>query len=502
MLLRLSMKLTSGRHISTGEAVWLILAFHIHERHPTVVHLENGQRVYFTAQNLHSRILTPSQTTLTAFFSLCEEDSFARTLHYTEVPKYYTWNAAAKKFQRRKRGKAVDGHSDLYASDALGRIYTVQPNNQECFFLRLLLIYVRGPRSFADLKTVNGRLCASFREAWERNLLENDSHWDTTLADASNTASPSQIRTLFAILVTTCFFSHPKDLWDKYKDYMSEDILHRLRETNQNPNLSFSLPIYYEALILVEEICLSIVNKRLAQFGMYAPERSVGAHYDRDLARETNIDIFGLGDYVENNLAKLLPEQREVYDTILQATASHIGGLHFIDAPGGTGKTFLIPLILAIIRSRNEIALAIASSGIAAALLDGGRTAHSALKLPLDLCTIDAPTCGITKNSGMGTVLKTCKLIIRDECTMAHKKALDRTLRDLRGDARSFGGALIVLSGDFRQTLPVAPRGTPADESNACLKSSILWRYVKKLTLETNMRVRVQNDESAGRFAK
>ncbi|GFW87997.1 hypothetical protein TNCV_216691 [Trichonephila clavipes] len=42
-------------------------------------------------------------------------------------------------------------------------------------------------------------------------------------------------------------------------------------------------------------------------------------------------------------------------------------------------------------RSQNNIALAIASSGIAATLLDGGRTTHSALKLPLNLQNTEAP---------------------------------------------------------------------------------------------------------------
>jgi hypothetical protein len=67
---------------------------------------------------------------------------------------------------------------------------------------------------------------------------------------------------------------------------------------------------------------------------------------------------------------------------------------------------------------------------------------------------------------------------------MAHKRALEalnRTMKDLRNDSRCFGGAMILLSGDFRQTLPVIPRSTAADEINACLKSSTLWRYVKKL---------------------
>lgn len=46
------------------------------------------------------------------------------------------------------------------------------------------------------------------------------------------------------------------------------------------------------------------------------------------------------------------------------------------------------------------------------------------------------------------------------------------------------------------------PRGTAADELHACLKSSLLWRYVKTLRLTTNMRVQLQNDSTAERFSK
>ena len=83
----------------------------------------------------------------------------------------------------------------------------------------------------------------------------------------------------------------------------------------------------------------------------------------------------------------------------------------------------------------------------------------------------------------MANILKESKIIICDECTMAHKlalEALDRTLKDLRNDSKCFGGTMILLPGDFRQTVPVIPRLTAADEINACLKSSNLWRYVKK----------------------
>ena len=46
------------------------------------------------------------------------------------------------------------------------------------------------------------------------------------------------------------------------------------------------------------------------------------------------------------------------------------GEFFLLDAPGGIGKTFLISLLLVEIRSKNDIALAVASSGIAAILLD------------------------------------------------------------------------------------------------------------------------------------
>ncbi|GFV41645.1 ATP-dependent DNA helicase PIF6 [Trichonephila clavipes] len=259
---------------------------------------------------------------------------------------------------------------------------------------------------------------------------------------------------------------------------MSEDILHRLRAANQNSDIQFTPNVYNEALILIEDIFLTIANKALVQLGMPASNRPANNLFDRDLQRETHYDSDELGTFVRTNLPHLIIEQRIAYDRIMRAITEQSGGLFFIDAPGGTGKTFLLSLILATIRSQNNIALVIASSGIAATLLDGGRTTHSALKLPLNLQNTEAPTCNISKNSGMGKVLQTCQIIIWDECTMSHKKALealDRTLRDFRGNRRIFGGALISLSGDFRQTLPIIPRSTPAEELHACLKSSVLW---------------------------
>jgi hypothetical protein len=87
---------------------------------------------------------------------------------------------------------------------------------------------------------------------------------------------------------------------------------------------------------------------------------------------------------------------------------------------------------------------------------------------------------------------------------MSHRHALDaldRTLKDIRGNQSDLEGVTLLLSDDFRQTLLIIPRGTPADELAACLKSSFLWQHVQRLQLSTNIRVQLYGDAAAGLFA-
>uniref|UniRef100_A0A0L8FXN2 ATP-dependent DNA helicase n=1 Tax=Octopus bimaculoides TaxID=37653 RepID=A0A0L8FXN2_OCTBM len=149
--------------------------------------------------------------------------------------------------------------------------------------------------------------------------------------------------------------------------------------------------------------------------------------------------------------------------------ASNTGG-----NSSGTGKTFVINLLLVKIRQMKDCV--IASSGIVTTLLNGGRTAHSFFKFPLDLSKKEKATCNISRGT------------IEDEATMSDKgvfEALDRALQDLRHNIRLMESAIVLLVGDFRQTLPVIPKGTRAD---------------KKLRLKTNTRVQLSGDEEAVTF--
>jgi len=79
----------SGRYICSSEALWRILSFDVHHGRPATilhlaVHLENGPRVYFTENNIQEVINNPRDTTLTAFFKLCSQEDFSKTLTMTE----------------------------------------------------------------------------------------------------------------------------------------------------------------------------------------------------------------------------------------------------------------------------------------------------------------------------------------------------------------------------------------------------------------------------------
>lgn len=63
----------------------------------------------------------------------------------------------------------------------------------------------------------------------------------------------------------------------------------------------------------------------------------------------------------------------------------NIGGLFFVCGHGGTEKTFLWKTIIAKLCSDGKIVVAVASSGIASLLIEGGRTTHSRFKIPLNI---------------------------------------------------------------------------------------------------------------------
>ncbi|KAG2650986.1 hypothetical protein PVAP13_1NG418776 [Panicum virgatum] len=182
-------------------------------------------------------------------------------------------------------------------------------------------------------------------------------------------------------------------------------------------------------------------------------------------------------------------EQRTGFDEIIRHVIDRKSQVFFIDGPGGTGKTFLYKAVLAKVRSEGMIAIATATSGIAASLLPGGGTAHSRFKIPIKVG--HNSMCNFTKQSDTAELLRQASLIIWDEVAMTKRQAvetLDKSLQDIMESSLPFGGKVMLFGGDFRQILPVVTRGTRAQITEVTLQRSYLWENIRKIRLSRNMR--------------
>ena len=183
-------------------------------------------------------------------------------------------------------------------------------------------------------------------------------------------------------------------------------------------------------------------------------------------------------------------EQREFFQSVIKSINEGRGDIFCLNAAGGTGKTFTLNTLLDGVRGDGFVALATASSGVASKLLENGTTVHSRFKVPINITATSM--CNFSSSDARGKLLKLTKLIIMDEMTMLHKhvfEAIDRSLKDLIGSQKPFGGITVVFSGDWRQCLPIVRRGGRADIVNACLISSHLWSHTKVFVCQLNLLV-------------
>ena len=154
----------------------------------------------------------------------------------------------------------------------------------------------------------------------------------------------------------------------------------------------------------------------------------------RIIKDELDYNVSEQNDIVSQNLTLLNADQLSIYNIIIAAVndTNSYSNAFFIDGPGGTGKTCLYNTLLSTVRSQGNISLAMASSGIAALLLQGGRTVHSRMKVLIHLNEISV--CSISKQSALARLIQRTRLFVWDEAPMTHRHAaecIDRTLRDL-----------------------------------------------------------------------
>jgi len=466
------------RYVSAPEAMWRINEYEVcHKSHHIErldIHLPLEQPVVFNEDDNIEEVLDRNEMTkLNAYFKLNRDDPNALDLLYTDIPYHYSWQPN-KTWKRRV----------ISRPNIVSRMYYVCPKERERFYLRLLLLHVKGAKSFNYLKLYDNHLFDTFEESCRaRGLLIDDTEWDNTLNEATIFASPIQIRNLFTTILGSCDPSDPIELWETYKTSMCEDFMF-------NHNLTNRIAEQY-ALRSIDSSLLHNYGIHLTSFGFSLLDdlpdlNDQNEHIDHDTEHTSFLQL-------HNNCNE---RQRLIVDTILHEINQYRNNdcfdkprSFFIDAPGGCGKTYVANTLISYILSQHQKVASCAWTGIAANLLRYGQTVHSLFKLPLNIS--ETTTCNITTYSKHAVFIKSLSMIFIDEASMIPSnalKAMDIMLRDITGSNAPFGGKLLVFAGDFRQTLPIIPRAQPAKIIENCINNSHLWQHITKFKLTQNMR--------------
>lgn len=460
------------------------------------VHLENGQRVYFQSGEA-PRVLAsgPPATQLTAWFQHNKDHAdvpVEQQLLYSEFPAHYTFDGKTKTWNQRKRSQGE--------FPTVGRVHSVHPSVGDLFYLRTLLHrpHARGKKSFADLRTVMNVEQETFKAACRQiGLLQDDAQWDDAMQDAALTQLCPQMRKFFILILEFNDTADPSALFERHWRSMADDFQYRAEQAIPDDILRTMVLIDLERLAQTR-------SKRLSDYKLPAideasrasaeqiDERARVYHLPQLIQEELSYDKEEQQAAADRSCAGMLETQRAMVDAVLKAVEETTPYAVFVDAPGGTGKTYCFNAILCAVRAKGQAALAVASSGIAATLLEGGRTFHSRFKVPVNIN--DKSTCSISAQSPLAKLIRKAPIIIWDEAPMGHRhwmEALDRSMRDITQVNLPFGGKVVVLGGDFRQVLPVVKRGSRAQIVEASLQRSPLWQHFHIFRLKENVRVRL-----------
>ncbi|XP_050897527.1 uncharacterized protein LOC127104385 [Lathyrus oleraceus] len=394
-----------ARWIYAPEALWKIFRFTLYRLYPSVerlqIHLPNRHQVRFYDHQQIVDVLNNernSKTMLTQFFALNLRDPQARKYLYREIPEHYCWNKRDMEWHR--------------------------------------------PTSWEYLLTNNGMTFSTFKKSAEdRGFLETDHSIRDCLVEATSFRMPYALRRLSVTILIFCEPTDVRGLWNEFFTHMVEDY----RTTNNvvESNLTNML------LKDLNEL-LNLHGKKIDDYDLPSlpPNTIDKGAVPSIIQEELAIDI--PNEDIES-IAKLNNDQMIAFNIIMNVIIQKHTGVFFVDDPGGTGKTFLYRTLMASLRSRGEIVLATASSGIAATLLPGGRTAHSRFKIPIDIQP--SSISGIEKQKDLANLIRVATAIIWDEAPMTNKnclEALDRSLQDICSNNAPFGGKILRLRQNMR----------------------------------------------------
>ena len=322
-----------ARYISASESCWRIFHYELHDRSPAVqrlaVHLPEQQSVIYREGKAEKALHEMKNTTLTAWFKINAESNEARSTSYHLFPEHFTWDSTGGKWKQRKAGNVI------------GRMYQANPSEGERFYLRLLLHHTPGCTSYEDIRTLpDGTICQTFKQAaLKRGFLQDDEEWIECLNEAALTASPWQIRLLFVTILVFCEPSCPDQLWNKFRNHMSQDFSRKNRHALESY-------IIGQSLKCIDDL-LHQYGKSLEDFpGMPIPPESTPQLEDLSniMQEELGYNREEQFEKASDCEKKMNADQAEVYNKVIDAVlaANSQQTFFFVDGPGSTSVQIVL----------------------------------------------------------------------------------------------------------------------------------------------------------------
>jgi hypothetical protein len=141
--------------------------------------------------------------------------------------------------------------------------------------------------------------------------------------------------------------------------------------------------------------------------------------------------------------------RKNIYKELTDALAHRKQKFIFLSGSAGTGKTTFVQEI----KTKYPKSVIVAPTGIAA-LNSGGKTIHSLFQIGFG----PLPSLYRIKSKYSKNLLKNINLLLIDEISMVRADLLDtisERLRKIKGNAKPFGGVLVLVAGDLFQLEPV-----------------------------------------------
>lgn len=341
-----------SRYLCDKDSAWRILGYEIHRHYPAVermpVHLPNENYITYNATANMSEILSENflrKTMLTEWFTTNVQNENARNLTYIDFPSKWRWDDKTRSWKSREQREGK-----------IGRIYYVHPSAGEKYYLRMLLLTVKGATSYEDLRSYNNTLHPTFKEACRaRGLLNDDNEWYEAFDEAAKWATSDQLRQLFVTMLLYCEVGDEHIFFEKVWKLLADDIQYNMRRTLHLPTYQMPEDEVKDQLLDNLTILFNRCGANIHDYNL--PRKTIFTDPccgNRLLEEELSYNFDELSHLSHVLYSRLNKNQLHAFNTIIDTVIANKPGFFFVSGYGGTGKTFLWNAIITHLRANKK----------------------------------------------------------------------------------------------------------------------------------------------------